>query len=101
MSQSVCTPLCPKFSRQVCQTVQYESAARVDGRVPQYLQVRVLMENAGMTVNGLKRVRIGGFRLPRDLSIGEFRELKPYVAKRVIDRSVEMNPQTNPVLDLN
>lgn len=49
------------------------------------------MENAGMVVNGLKRVRIGGFRLPSDLSIGEFRELKPYIAKRVVDKSVEMN----------
>lgn len=44
----------------------------------------------------MKRVRIGGFRLPSDLAIGEFRELKSYAIRRVTDRSVELNPQANP-----
>lgn len=54
------------------------------------------MENVGLTVTGLKRVRIGGYRLPRDLANGEFRELKLQSIKRVTDRGVELNPEANP-----
>lgn len=58
--------------------------------------MRTLVENARLEVRSLKRVRIGGFRLPSDLAIGEFRELKSYAIRRVTDRSVELNPQANP-----
>jgi 16S rRNA U516 pseudouridylate synthase RsuA-like enzyme len=37
------------------------------------MQVRVLCEAAGLEVLSLKRVRIGGFRLPADLQIGAYR----------------------------
>lgn len=56
----------------------------------------MLLENVGLTVTGLKRVRIGGYRLPQDLAIGEVRELKNQVIKRVTDKSVELNPEANP-----
>ena len=55
-----------------------------------------MLENVGLTVTGLKRVRIGGYRLPQDLAIGEVRELKHQVVKRVTDKSVELNPEANP-----
>ncbi len=60
------------------------------------VQVRVLLENVGLTVTGLKRVRIGGYRLPQDMAIGEYREIKHQLVKRVIDKSVELNPEANP-----
>jgi len=59
-------------------------------------QVRRLAENAGLDVTGLKRVRVGGYRLPNDLGIGEFREMKPHSVKRVIDKGAESNPSANP-----
>ena len=52
-----------------------------------WLQVRRLSESAGLEVVGLKRVRVGGFRIPKDLGLGEFRELKPYHVKQVSDRA--------------
>lgn len=58
--------------------------------------MRVLIEKVGLTVTGLKRVRIGGYRLPNDLGIGEYRELKNQGMKRVTDKSVELNPEANP-----
>ncbi|KAL6902369.1 hypothetical protein ACP4OV_005245 [Aristida adscensionis] len=39
-------------------------------------EVRELVQNAGLQVYALKRVRIGRFRLPADLGIGKFVELK-------------------------
>ncbi|TVU48359.1 hypothetical protein EJB05_07993, partial [Eragrostis curvula] len=39
-------------------------------------EVRELVKNAGLEVYALKRVRIGRFRLPADLGIGKFVELK-------------------------
>ncbi|EPS61841.1 hypothetical protein M569_12954, partial [Genlisea aurea] len=38
-------------------------------------EVRELVENAGLQIHALKRVRIGGFRLPRDLGLGKHVEL--------------------------
>ncbi|KAK9819972.1 hypothetical protein WJX72_004674 [[Myrmecia] bisecta] len=55
-------------------------------------EVRVLVSNAGLEVTALKRVRIGGFRLPRDLGIGQFRELKPHEMMRVMDKGAQNNP---------
>ncbi|KAM0892281.1 hypothetical protein ACQ4PT_025863 [Festuca glaucescens] len=39
-------------------------------------EVRELVQNAGLKVYALKRVRIGRFRLPSDLGIGKMVELK-------------------------
>lgn len=48
-------------------------------------QVRNLVEHAGLEVRTLRRVRIGGYRLPRDLAFGRFVELKPHEVRRVLD----------------
>ncbi|KAI4351471.1 hypothetical protein L6164_005839 [Bauhinia variegata] len=40
-------------------------------------EVRELVKSAGLEIYSLKRVRIGGFRLPMDLGIGKHIELKP------------------------
>ncbi|XP_071930284.1 putative ribosomal large subunit pseudouridine synthase SVR1, chloroplastic isoform X2 [Coffea arabica] len=39
-------------------------------------EVRELVKNAGLEIHALKRIRIGGFRLPSDLGIGKHVELK-------------------------
>ncbi|TYI07683.1 hypothetical protein ES332_A10G243300v1 [Gossypium tomentosum] len=39
-------------------------------------EVRELVKNAGLEIHSLKRVRIGGFRLPADLGLGKHIELK-------------------------
>ncbi|KAL7184450.1 hypothetical protein ACSBR2_026581 [Camellia fascicularis] len=39
-------------------------------------EVRQLVKNAGLEIHSLKRVRIGGFRLPSDLVLGKHIELK-------------------------
>lgn len=36
-------------------------------------QVRELVAAAGLDVAALKRVRVGGYRLPRELGIGQVR----------------------------
>lgn len=51
-------------------------------------QVRTLIGAVGLTVLGLKRVRIGGFRLPRTLGFGQFVPLKPNDIRRVLDRGI-------------
>lgn len=40
-------------------------------------EVREIVKNAGLEIHALKRVRIGGFRLPSDLPLGKHVELKP------------------------
>ncbi|XP_072954296.1 putative ribosomal large subunit pseudouridine synthase SVR1, chloroplastic [Typha angustifolia] len=40
-------------------------------------EVRELVKNAGLQLYSLKRIRIGGFRLPSDLGLGKYVELKP------------------------
>lgn len=52
-------------------------------------EVRRLVEAAGMDVKVLRRVRIGGYRLPRSLGFGEFIELKPYEVRRVLDKGAD------------
>ncbi len=59
-------------------------------------QVRNLVANAKLEVLYLKRVRVGGFRLPRDLGIGQIKELKPREAAQVVDRGAQANPFSNP-----
>lgn len=39
-------------------------------------EVRELVKSAGLEIHSLKRVRIGGFRLPSDLGLGKYIELK-------------------------
>ncbi|GLT93242.1 hypothetical protein SLE2022_110430 [Rubroshorea leprosula] len=39
-------------------------------------EVRELVKNAGLEIHSLKRMRIGGFRLPSDLGLGKYVELK-------------------------
>ncbi|KHN37794.1 hypothetical protein glysoja_016918 [Glycine soja] len=38
-------------------------------------EVRELVKRAGLEIHSLKRVRIGGFRLPPDLGLGKYIEL--------------------------
>lgn len=40
-------------------------------------EVRELVKNAGLEIHSLKRIRIGGFRLPPDLGLGKYIELNP------------------------
>lgn len=49
------------------------------------------MANAGLTVDALKRVRIGGYRLPRSLGIGQFEALKPNEVRRIMDIGAQEN----------
>ena len=58
-------------------------------RVSVCMQVRELVANVGLEVTFLKRVRIGGFRLPKDLSLGGMRPLKPNEVRRVLDRGAQ------------
>ena len=48
-------------------------------------QVRNLVEHAGLEVRTLRRVRIGGYRMPRDLAFGQFVELRPHEVRRVLN----------------
>ena len=38
------------------------------------------------------QVRVGGYRLPKDLGIGQFAELKPHEIRRVTDKGAQSNP---------
>ncbi|KAK9846553.1 hypothetical protein WJX81_006483 [Elliptochloris bilobata] len=60
-------------------------------------EVRELVAAAGLDVASLKRVRVGGYRLPRDLGVGQVRELKPHEVRRVLDLGAQNNnPEINP-----
>jgi pseudouridine synthase len=49
-------------------------------------EVRKLCEAAGLgDVRVLRRVRVGGYRIPRDLGFGEVREMKPHEVRRVLN----------------
>ena len=54
-------------------------------------QVRTIISNAGLEVIGLKRVRIGGYRMPRSLGFGQFVALKQQETRRVCDRGAQYN----------
>ncbi|CAI5981021.1 unnamed protein product [Closterium sp. NIES-64] len=47
-------------------------------------EVRRLAEAAGLEVLGLKRVRIGSLRLPRDLGVGKYKALKSIDVERLL-----------------
>lgn len=50
-----------------------------------------------LQVKSLRRVRVGGFRLPRDLEVGQFRELKPSEVKRVTNLGAQQLETEAPV----
>lgn len=52
-------------------------------------QVRELFAAAGLTVTYLKRTRIGGFRLPRELGVGQAAALEPTELRRTLDRGAD------------
>lgn len=58
-------------------------------------EVRAIVKAAGHDVASLKRVRVGGLRLPATLGIGEVRQLKEYEAKRAADVGLQSNPDVN------
>eukprot|EP00803_Ostreobium_quekettii_P002385 evm.model.scf_93.12 EVM.evm.TU.scf_93.12 scf_93:151233-152589(-) len=47
-------------------------------------EVRVLVEHCGLEVEALKRVRIGQYRLPADLKIGQIRELSRSDLQKIV-----------------
>lgn len=48
-------------------------------------EVRRIVDAAGMEVKVLRRVRIGGYRLPRNLAFGQYVELRPHEIRRVLN----------------
>ncbi|KAH7617288.1 putative ribosomal large subunit pseudouridine synthase SVR1, chloroplastic [Nannochloris sp. 'desiccata'] len=54
-------------------------------------EVRRLAEAAGMEVRQLRRIRVGGYRLPRGLQFGQFVELRPWEIRRVLDKGADRN----------
>lgn len=38
------------------------------------------------------QVRVGGYRMPKELGIGQFQELKPHEVRRVTDAGAQSNP---------
>ena len=44
---------------------------------------------AGLTVAYLKRTRIGGFRLPRELGLGQTQALDSAEVRRTLDRGAD------------
>jgi len=46
-------------------------------------EVRKLCENAGLDVKTLRRVRVGGLKLPRSLGPGQYKRLYPNEVRRV------------------
>ena len=51
--------------------------------------MRTLLANVGLTVTFLKRVRIGGYRMPKDLALGSTAALKPNEVRRVLDKGAQ------------
>ncbi|CAI7842585.1 unnamed protein product [Closterium sp. NIES-54] len=51
-------------------------------------EVRRLAEAAGLEVLGLKRVRIGSLRLPRDLGVGKYKALKAVDVERLLKEKI-------------
>lgn len=51
-----------------------------------------LQISKGQLVYVYLQVRIGGYRLPTDLGIGQFKELKDHEVRRVLDKGAQANP---------
>jgi pseudouridine synthase len=60
----------------------------VDGR---NREVRELAAAAGVGVKKLKRVRVGGLRMPGELPLGKYMTLKPHQVAYVLDRGLANN----------
>ena len=54
-------------------------------------EVRRMVEAAGLEVRQLRRIRVGGYRLPRGLQFGQFVELRPWEIRRVLDKGADRN----------
>lgn len=52
-------------------------------------QLRTLVESTGLRVNSVKRVRIGGYRMPNSLGIGSHIELEAHEVRRITDRGAD------------
>ena len=52
-------------------------------------EVRKIVEAAGLQVRQLRRVRIGGYRLPKSLPFGQFVELRPHEIRRVLNKGAD------------
>ena len=60
----------------------------VDGR---NREVRVLCADAGVDVKNLKRTRVGGLRMPKELPLGKYVKLKPHQVAYVLDKGLSNN----------
>ena len=60
----------------------------VDGR---NREVREIAASAGVMVKKLKRVRVGGLRMPSELPIGKYVSLKPHQVGYVLDKGLAFN----------
>jgi len=60
----------------------------VDGR---NREVRVLCADAGVEVKTLKRTRVGGLRMPKELPLGKYVKLKPHQVAYVLDKGLSNN----------
>jgi pseudouridine synthase len=63
----------------------------VDGR---NREVRVLCADAGVDVKNLKRTRVGGLRMPKELPLGKYVRLKPNQVAHVLDKGLALNGGT-------
>lgn len=50
------------------------------------------MAHADLDVSFLKRVRIGGYKMPHDLGFSKYVTLKPHEIRRVLDKGAQNNP---------
>ena len=60
----------------------------VDGR---NREVRQLASSAGVDCKKLKRVRVGGLRMPSELPLGKYMALKPHQVGYVLDKGLMYN----------
>ena len=63
----------------------------IDGR---NREVRVLCASAGVEVKNLKRTRVGGLRMPKELPLGKYVRLKPNQVAHVLDKGLALNGGT-------
>lgn len=56
-------------------------------------EVRILVENAGIKLKNLKRVRVGGFRMPRSLKVGQKMVLHSREKSMVLDKRLQSLPE--------
>jgi len=58
-----------------------------------YHEVRILVESAGINLKNLKRVRVGGFRMPRTLKVGQVMSLNSKEKAMVLDKRLQSLPE--------